>query len=187
MASRQETRRAAANLCALSGKLHLVDGLVRILNSSAQHWQQQQQQQQQVVRDVSAELLRLLQQHLRRDLLPLLWASPATAAAVAMLEGDTHPWTRFCKLIGSLCSSGDDDGYDDDDGEDDDDNDDAGYYAPSAVLAGVLLEAAASATDTGSLQQQQQQLHQLLFGLLLSFTKAVVHCSQLPATQGCVG
>jgi hypothetical protein len=150
----QKTGPAAAVFSAWSKRLHVVRTLVRLLNIAAQQQQQQQQPPQPLLLlalgRTAAEVVQLLQQHLRTVLLPLL-ASPA--AEVSAIGAGSAAWLEFCEVLVDLCMV--------DEG-------------PSTIVWWLLPSTAARTATASSLEQP-------LFGLLLSFCKAVVHASQLPA------
>jgi hypothetical protein len=131
-------------LSSCTDRLDVVGGLIYLLNSVAE----QQQLVIAALRHAAAQIMQLLQCHLRTVLLPLL--SSPTAELPAVLAG-AAAWSAFCTLLGDICVTGD---------------------GPSPKVSPVLLAVA------DSLEQQQQ-----LFGLLLSFSKAVVYASQLPCVQ----
>jgi hypothetical protein len=149
----------AAALGDLRFKLSGVNNLIHIMNCAVR--QQQQQQQPTSCQEPPAKLLgetmQLLQQHLRVVLLPLLLA-PTTEVAVIMQGGDA--WRVFCEALALIVHRGPE-------------GNDVG-----AVVAALLQGSLAGSAEDNEPQQQQQQ-H--LFGLLMSFTKAVTRISQLPA------
>jgi hypothetical protein len=154
-----------------------VSNLICIIESTVHQQQQQQQKKkkkkkkkpgiwQQPAAKLAAELMQLLQQHLRVVLLPLLLSATTDVAAVMQCG---HILTVLCRALSRLLSCVVVVAADTPQGTP------SKYDIVSAVVDALLRGAPEGSGEDSATQQQQQ-----LFGLLLLLSKAVMHMSQLP-------